>query len=101
MYVGLREASFSAVGSASGDGAGKNGYRNFGFRSTTPIFAENRHAATPNGLARGLARRQRSGHLQYVLLARRGELQPEQRPSSACRRVPAVGQFSQFLLTVA
>ena len=63
MYVGLREASFRAVGSACSAEAGKNGYR-FGFWSTTPISAKRRHAAAQNGLVRGLARRQRSGHLQ-------------------------------------
>jgi hypothetical protein len=55
------------------------------YPQTTPIFAENRETSIQNGLARGLARHQRSGHLQLVLPAHRAELQPEQRPSSACR----------------
>ena len=55
MYVGLREASFRAVGSACSAEAGKNGHR-FGFWSTTPISAKNRQTASLNGLARGLAR---------------------------------------------
>ena len=82
MYVGLHEVNFSAAFSACGEDAGKNGYR-FGFRSTTPIFAKNRQTATQNGLVGGLARRQRSSQPQLVLPARRGELQREQRPSSA------------------
>ena len=61
MYVGLREASVSAVGSACSAEAGKNGYR-FGFWSTTPIFAKKRRTAVQNGLVRGLARWQPHGH---------------------------------------
>ena len=84
MYVGLREASFNFAASVCSAEAEKNGYR-FGFWSTTPIFTKNRPTAAQNGLVRGLARRQRPGHLQYVLIARCAELQPEQRPSIACR----------------
>eukprot|EP01043_Picozoa_sp_COSAG02_P039777 COSAG02_NODE_3165_length_7245_cov_27.485586_7_plen_187_part_00 len=53
MYVGLRKASFSAVGSACSAEAGKNGYR-FEFWSTTPIFAKNGHTAAQNGLRASL-----------------------------------------------
>ena len=95
MYVGLCEASRCAVTSVCSADPGKNCYR-FGFWSTTPIFAKRRHTSAQNGLVRGLARRQWSGHPQLVLATRRTELQREQRPSSACTRVPAWGQFSHF-----
>ena len=95
MYVGLREVSCCAVTSDCSRDAGKNGYR-FGFWSTTPIFAKKRHKAAQNGLGRGVARHQRSGHLQLVLPAHRAELQPEQRPNSACRRAGVVCWFSRF-----
>ena len=97
MYVGLRKASFSAVGSACSAEAGKNGYR-FGFWSTTPISAKNGHIAAQKGLGRGLARHQRSGQPQKVLGARRGELQLEQRPSNAYRRAGMAWRFSLFSL---
>ena len=92
MYVGLHEASFSAVGSACSAEAKKNGYR-FGFWSTTPISAKRYHAAAQNGLGRGLARHQRPGQPQKVLGARRGELQLEQRPSNAYRRAGMAWRF--------
>ena len=57
----------------------KNGYR-FGFRSTTPIWANLGECSRQNALVRGSARPRRPGYPEGVLTVRHGKLHRQQRP---------------------
>ena len=61
----------------------KNGYR-FGFRSTTPIWANLGECSRQNALVRGSARHRRPGYPEGVLTVRRGKLHRQQRPLWSC-----------------
>ena len=61
----------------------KNGYR-FGFRSTTPIWANLGECSRQNALVRGSARHRRHGYPGGVLTDRHGTLHRQQRPLWSC-----------------
>ena len=61
----------------------KNGYR-FGFRSTTPIWANLGECSRQNALVRGSARHRRLGYPEGVLTVRHGKLHRQQRPLWSC-----------------